>query len=183
MLDIILRVCVSTIIDLAAVFAIVTLFAGFMRWKRNKEIILVNIDTMFDTLPIIKRGIMWVENNKDKTLNNYLQAHLSEAIPHPETMIKVIKYQQEGYTLVFYTEMPNSLRIPLAKHLNDWKLVGNLYLNFNNEFGDPVQFRKLCISELLDHHKKSKIVGVIDNFNEVNSEINNYYKEKEIKIC
>lgn len=182
MLGTILSVCFDTIISLLAVLIVISAFADFMRWKRKKEIILVDMGLMFDILPIIKRGVMWAANNTGKTLNDYLQAHLSEAVPFAETIIKAIKYQQAGYTLVFYTEMPNCLRVLLAKHLNDWKLAGELYLNFNDDFGDAAQFREICIREV-SRKKGMKIVGIIDSYRLSNKSADKFYAAKGIKIC
>lgn len=181
MLGTILNVCFDILVYLMVALIILGVFADFMHWKRKKEIILVDMGLMFDILPIIKRGVIWVENNKDKTLNDYLQAHLSEAMPFAETITKVIKYQQEGYTLVFYTEMPNCLRVQLAKHLNNWKLVGELYLNFNDDFGDAAQFREICIREV-SRKKDMKIVGIVDSYRLSNKSADKFYAERGIKV-
>ncbi len=182
MLGTTLNVCFDILAYLIVALITLGVFADFMRWKRKKEIILVDMGLMFDILPIIKRGVIWVENNKGKTLNDYLQAHLSEAMPFAETIIKAIKYQQAGYTLVFYTEMPNCLRVQLAKHLNDWKLAGELYLNFNDDFGDAAQFREICIREV-SRKKGMKIVGIIDSYRLSNKSADKFYAAKGIKVC
>lgn len=184
MLTVVLIKVLETFFDLIAVFCIVTLFSDYLRWKRKREIIMVDMAALFDIVPILKRGVMWVQNNPNNNLNDYLQAHLSECLPFPTDLLKAIKYQNAGYTLVFYTEMPNCTRLQLAKLLNNWHLKGDLCLNFNDDFGDPAQFRELCIYELQKHSKKgSKIKGIIDTYRRVNTNADKYYAQKGIKIC
>lgn len=184
MLTVVLVKILDTIFDLIAVFCIVTLFSDYLRWKRKREIIMVDMAALFDIVPILKRGVMWVQNNPNNNLNDYLQAHLSECLPFPTDLLKAIKYQNAGYTLVFYTEMPNCTRPQLAKLLNNWHLKGDLCLNFNDDFGDPAQFRELCIYELQKHSKNgSKVKGIIDTYRRVNANADKYYAQKGIKIC
>ena len=145
MLTVILVKILNIIFDLIAVFCAATLFTDYMRYKRKKEIIMVDMAALFDIMPILKRGVMWAENNPNNNLNDYLQAHLSECLPFPSDLLKAIKDRNAGYALLFYTEMPNCTRPQLAKLLNNWYLKGDLCLNFNNEIDDPAQFRELCI--------------------------------------
>ena len=63
MLTVVLIKILDTIFDLIAVFCIVTLFSDYLRWKRKREIIMVDMAALFDIVPILKRGMMWVENN------------------------------------------------------------------------------------------------------------------------
>ena len=78
MLTVVLVKIWNIIFDLIVVFCVATLFVDYMRYKRKKEIIMVDMAALFDIVPILKRGVMWVENNPNNNLNDYLQAHLSE---------------------------------------------------------------------------------------------------------
>ena len=55
MLTVVLVKILDTIFDLIAVFCIVTLFSDYLRWKRKREIIMVDMAALFDIVPILKR--------------------------------------------------------------------------------------------------------------------------------
>ena len=74
MLTVVLVKILDTIFDLIAVFCIVTLFSDYLRWKRKREIIMVDMAALNEGDTIVIRGqevkITSIERNERGILIN-----------------------------------------------------------------------------------------------------------------
>lgn len=104
----------------------------FQKRLRKSMVILVDIEALFDILPIYQRGKVYIKNVPTSSLFEYMQEHFKEIGVCPIGLNKAIKLQQKGYTLKFMSRLDEDLRPIVAHLLNLWDLRGELYLYSNN---------------------------------------------------
>ena len=107
-------------------------FSRIALWfqKRLKKlmVILVDINALFDIMPIYQRGLVYVENRPNSSLIEYMQEHFKEIGVCPVGLNKAIMLQQKGYTLRFVAGLTEDLRPIVAHLLNLWGLKGDLFM-------------------------------------------------------
>lgn len=108
------------------VFSRITLW--FQKRLKKSMIILVDINALFDIMPIYQRGLVYVENRPNSSLIEYMQEHFKEIGVCPNGLNKAIMLQQKGYTLKFISGLTEELRLIVAHLLNLWRLRGELYM-------------------------------------------------------
>lgn len=140
-------------------FIAYSIVSWIMYKKRSETFVIIDFDSVIvDIEHIIKRAKIYVENNPDKTIGEYVGAHISEQIIKPNGILEALKYQQACYKLVFMSARHENLRVDTAKILNEWNLHGVLFMN---QFSlDPVLFKSTIIRAHLEHG--CKIHKVID---------------------
>ena len=127
--------------------------------RRKNSIIIVDLDSVLvDISHIAKRGEIYIKNHPDRDIGEYLGSHISEQEIKPCGLRQVLKLQDEYYKLVFMSIRDESLRAETADILNQWGLVGELYMNTGYSYG--WQLKCDLITTLLN--KKERIVGVVD---------------------
>ena len=141
--------------------------------KRTKSVILVDFDsTLSDVSAIVNRGNIYTKNHPNKDINDYITAHISEQEPIPKGISKVWVLQRQCYKIVFISGYSENCRLDIARFLNKWGLVGELHMDSFPVHGVSRVADKLwTISQL----EKSglKVVGIIDNSQDVNGIIEN----------
>lgn len=149
-----------TIVIIVALAIILYSVASFVMYKnRAASVILVDFDSVLvDIEPIVNRGRIYVKNHPDKSINEYIGAHISEQEIKPEGMQKVLDLQSKYYKLVFVSVRHESLRLETAKILNEWGLSGELYMNDGQQ---GWQLKCELIQKLLVI-KQQKVVGILD---------------------
>ena len=100
----------------------------FQKRLKKSMIILVDINALFDIMPIYQRGLVYVENRPNSSLIEYMQEHFKEIGVCPNGLNKAIMLQQKGYTLKFISGLTEDLRPIVAHLLNLWGLRGELYM-------------------------------------------------------
>ena len=100
----------------------------FQKRLKKSMVILVDIDALFDIMPIYQRGLVYVENKPNSSLIEYMQEHFKEIGVCPNGLNKAIMLQQKGYTLKFISGLTEDLRPIVAHLLNLWGLRGELYM-------------------------------------------------------
>jgi len=119
---------IATIIILAVILYSVASFVMYK--KRASSVVVIDFDSILvDIEPIIKRGEIYVKNHPDKSMGDYIGAHISEQEVKPNGMQFVLSLQHKYYKLVFVSIRHESLRVETAKVLNEWGLSGELYMN------------------------------------------------------
>ena len=122
--------------------------------------ILVDFDTVIsDISTIIKRGQIYIQNNPDKLIRDYIAAHINEQEPISEGIKKVWELQKKCYKIVFITSRSEGLRFETAQFLNKWGLEGELYMHDLGSFG--VEEKSWLIALIED--KGFKVVGLLDS--------------------
>ena len=101
----------------------------FQKRLKKSMVILVDINALFDIMPIYQRGLVYVENRPNSSLIEYMQEHFKEIGVCPNGLNKAIMLQQKGYTLRFFAGLTTEeLRLIVAHLLNLWGLRGELYM-------------------------------------------------------
>ena len=100
----------------------------FQKRLKKSMVILVDINALFDIMPIYQRGLVYVENRPNSSLIEYMQEHFKEIGVCPNGLNKAIMLQQKGYTLKFISGLTEDLRPIVAHLLNLWGLRGELYM-------------------------------------------------------
>ena len=101
----------------------------FQKKLKKSMVILVDINALFDIMPIYQRGLVYVENRPNSSLIEYMQEHFKEIGVCPNGLNKAIMLQQKGYTLRFVAGLTTEeLRLIVAHLLNLWGLRGELYM-------------------------------------------------------
>lgn len=100
----------------------------FQKRVKKSMVILVDINALFDIIPIYQRGLVYVENRPNSSLIKYMQEHFKEIGVCPNGLNKAIMLQQKGYTLKFISGLTEDLRPIVAHLLNLWGLRGNLFM-------------------------------------------------------
>lgn len=104
----------------------------FQKRLKKSMVILVDINALFDIMPIYQRGLVYVENRPNNSLIEYMQEHFKEIGVCPIGLNKAIMLQQKGYTLRFVAGLATEeLRLIVAHLLNLWGLRGELYMTDN----------------------------------------------------
>lgn len=148
---------IITIVVLAVILYSV---ASFILYKnRAASVVIVDFDSVLvDIEPIINRGRIYVKNHPDKSINEYIGAHISEQEVKPSGMQSVLDLQSKYYKLVFVSIRHESLRLETAKILNEWGLEGELYMNDGRQ---GWQLKCELMQKLLVI-KQQKVVGILD---------------------
>lgn len=112
--------------------------------------ILIDFDSVIVNIEYIyKRAEIYVKNNPNVTIGEYIGAHISEQEVKPEGVREALRLQHQFYQLIFVSGRDSSLRLETAKVLNDWGLKGKLFMNADIDFKrDLIQSEK--IDGLLD---------------------------------
>lgn len=160
-----MQIIITIITTLILTIAVV----DYLKHQRNQEIIAIDFDGLVDIQPILNRGIIYINNRQDVTLDEYFEAHVLEQEVIPSAILKAIKYQNLGYKLMFYSRRAENLRIQTAKVLNDWQLKGELYMNRNTLYPFLMAFKAL----------NPKLKGIFDNNTD---ELKQVVKELEIDL-
>lgn len=100
----------------------------FQKRLKKSMVILVDINALFDIMPIYQRGLVYVENKPNSSLIEYMQEHFKEIGVCPNGLNKTIMLQQKGYTLKFISGLAEDLRPIVAHLLNLWGLRGELFM-------------------------------------------------------
>ena len=100
----------------------------FQKRLKKSMVILVDINALFDIMPIYQRGLVYVENRPNSNLIEYMQEHFKEIGVCPNGLNKAIMLQQKGYTLKFISGLTEDLRSIVAHLLNLWGLKGDLFM-------------------------------------------------------
>ena len=100
----------------------------FQKRLKKSMVILVDINALFDIMPIYQRGLVYVENRPNSSLIEYMQEHFKEIGVCPVGLNKAIMLQQKGYTLKFISGLTEDLRPIVAHLLNLWGLRGELFM-------------------------------------------------------
>ena len=100
----------------------------FQKRLKKSMVILVDINALFDIMPIYQRGLVYVENKPNSSLFEYMKEHFKEIGACPNGLNKAIMLQQKGYTLKFISGLTEDLRPIVAHLLNLWGLRGELYM-------------------------------------------------------
>lgn len=103
----------------------------FQKRLKKSMVILVDVNALFDIMPIYQRGLVYVENRPNSSLIEYMQEHFKEIGVCPSGLNKAIMLQQKGYTLKFISGLTEELRLIVAHLLNLWRLRGELYMTDN----------------------------------------------------
>lgn len=147
---------------LISVIIVALAWYGWCWWlykRRTKEVIIVDFDTVIaDTNLILKRAEMYVQNKPDKTIEDYISAHINEQVPIEGGIKRVWDFQQKSYKIVFITNLKEYLRLPVADFLNKWGLKGELYMH---EMGDVGVIEKIWLVQMY-RAKKYKVSGLLD---------------------
>ena len=165
-----------TIITIIVLAVILYSVMSFILYKnRAASVILVDFDSVLvDIEPIIKRGAIYVKNHPDKSISDYIGAHISEQEVKPDGMQSVLGLQNKYYKLVFVSIRHESLRLETAKILNEWGLIGELYMNAGYNRG--WQLKCELIQKLL--LKSQYVIGIVDRSEDLATIQKNYPKLK-----
>lgn len=149
-----------TMIIIVVLAIILYAVMSFILYKnRAASVVLVDFDSVLvDIEPIVKRGAIYVKNHPDKSINEYIGAHISEQEVKPSGMQMVLGLQDKYYKLVFVSIRHESLRFETAKILNEWGLSGELYMNDGQQ---SWQLKCELMQKLLVI-KQQKVVGILD---------------------
>ena len=124
--------------------------------KRSKSIIIVDFDTVIaDIRHITRRGGIYIQNHPDKSMDDYLDAHLGEQQPISAGIKKVWDLQSKHYRIVFKTNRSELFRVRTSAFLNSCGLCGELHMDIANKSID---------TELLVHRLNNqgfKVVGIL----------------------
>ena len=143
------------LVYLLVIFIIYFIICSLLYNYRKNQVIIVDLDSVISNIDIIKkRAKIYIENNPNKDINDYIYEHINEQVPVPDGIKKVWDLQNKFYKIIFVSERDENLRIPTAKFLNDWNLIGELYMF--GSLGD-----KYAIIPFLQQ-KGFRINGVID---------------------
>lgn len=161
-----------TIIIIVALAIILYSVASFVMYKnRASSVIVVDFDSVLvDIEPIIKRGEIYVKNHPDKSIGDYIGAHISEQEVKPEGMQLVLSLQHKYYKLIFVSIRHESLRFETAKILNEWGVNGELYMNDGFERGWQLK----CELIHMKLNKGHRIVGILDRSSDLENIRKNY---------
>ena len=134
-------------------------FSKIALWlqKRLKKsmVILVDINALFDIMPIYQRGLVYVENRPNSSLIEYMQEHFKEIGVCPNGLNKAIMLQQKGYTLRFVAGLTTEeLRLIIAHLLNLWGLRGELYMT--DDLDEHLKYNNPNIIGLVGRNLDSK---------------------------
>lgn len=149
-----------TIIIIVALAVILYSVMSFIMYKdRASSVILIDFDSVLvDIEPIVNRGKIYVKNHPDKSISEYIGAHISEQEVKPDGMQMALSLQNKYYKLVFVSVRHESLRLETAKILNEWGLSGELYMNDGQQ---GWQLKCELMQKLLVINQQ-KVVGILD---------------------
>lgn len=127
---------INTIIITALISFAVYIWICIKMYKRKSGTkILVDFDSVIVNIEYIyKRAEIYVKNNPNITIGEYIGAHITEQEVKPEGIREVLRLQSQFYQLIFVSERDSSVRLETAKILNDWGLKGQLFMNSSLEF-------------------------------------------------
>lgn len=135
------------------VFSRITLW--FQKRLKKSIIILVDVNALFDIMPIYQRGLVYVENKPNSSLIEYMQEHFKEIGVCPNGLNKAIMLQQKGYTLKFIAGLTSEDLRPIVAHLlNLWRLRGELYMT--NNIDEHLKYNNPNIIGLVGRNLDSK---------------------------
>lgn len=135
------------------VFSRITLW--FQKRLKKSMIILVDVNALFDIMPIYQRGLVYVENKPNSSLIEYMQEHFKEIGVCPNGLNKAIILQQKGYTLKFIAGLTSEDLRPIVAHLlNLWRLRGELYMT--NNIDEHLKYNNPNIIGLVGRNLDSK---------------------------
>lgn len=135
------------------VFSRITLW--FQKRLKKSMIILVDVNALFDIMPIYQRGLVYVENKPNSSLIEYMQEHFKEIGVCPNGLNKAIMLQQKGYTLKFIAGLTSEDLRPIVAHLlNLWRLRGELYMT--NNIDEHLKYNNPNIIGLVGRNLDSK---------------------------
>lgn len=151
------------LVYLLVIFIVYSIICLFMYLHRRKQVIVVDFDSVIsDIATIMKRGEIYVKNNPHVDVEDYLYAHINEQIPICGGIKKVWDLQAKFYKIVFTTQRTERLRIPTAKMLNDWGLIGELHMS-DSANGDKelliksLESRGFIIEGIIDWNNASRV--------------------------
>lgn len=172
MLNFILNVLISGIIFL--IFCIILGLIVEYFAERNRPCILVDFDILADATAVYNRSVIYAQEDLQKQMD-YLVAHISEQVPIPKGLRKIIGHLYRGRKLIFMSSRHECLRIETAKFLNDWQLPGELYMNNGMT---QFKFKHSVCCEL--HKRKLNVIGVIDS--NIDGKTKDLYDKFKIKV-
>lgn len=127
----------------------------FQKRLKKSMVILVDINALFDIMPIYQRGLVYVENRPNSSLIEYMQEHFKEIGVCPNGLNKAIMLQQKGYTLKFVAGLTTEeLRLIVAHLLNLWGLRGELYMT--DDLDEHLKYNNPNIIGLVGRNLDSK---------------------------
>lgn len=127
----------------------------FQKRLKKSMVILVDINALFDIMPIYQRGLVYVENRPNSSLIEYMQEHFKEIGVCPNGLNKAIMLQQKGYTLRFVAGLTTEeLRLIVAHLLNLWGLRGELYMT--DDLDEHLKYNNPNIIGLVGRNLDSK---------------------------
>ena len=127
----------------------------FQKRIKKSMVILVDINALFDIMPIYQRGLVYVENRPNSSLIEYMQEHFKEIGVCPVGLNKAIMLQQKGYTLRFVAGLTTEeLRLIVAHLLNLWGLKGELYMT--DDLDEHLKYNNPNIIGLVGRNLDSK---------------------------
>lgn len=127
----------------------------FQKRLKKSMVILVDINALFDIMPIYQRGLVYVENRPNSSLIEYMQEHFKEIGVCPVGLNKAIMLQQKGYTLRFVAGLATEeLRLIVAHLLNLWGLKGELYMT--DDLDEHLKYNNPNIIGLVGRNLDSK---------------------------
>lgn len=126
----------------------------FQKRLKKSMVILVDINALFDIMPIYQRGLVYVENKPNSSLFEYIKEHFKEIGVCPNGLNKAIMLQQKGYTLNFISGLTEDLRPIVAHLLNLWGLRGELYMT--DDLDEHLKYNNPNIIGLVGRNLDSK---------------------------
>ena len=117
---------------LITVFVFSRIALWFKKRLKKSMVILVDINALFDIMPIYQRGLVYVENRPNSSLVEYMQEHFKEIGVWPVGLNKAIKLKKKRKTLRYIDGLATEeSRLIVAHLLNLWGLRGELYMTDN----------------------------------------------------
>jgi hypothetical protein len=146
---------IKVIICLITFFVFSRITLWLQKRLKKSMVILVDVNALFDIMPIYQRGLVYVENKPNSSLIEYMQEHFKEIGVCPNGLNKAIMLQQKGYTLKFVIGlMTEELRPIMAHLLNLWRLRGELYMA--NDIDEHLKYNNPNIIGLVGRNLDSK---------------------------
>lgn len=138
-------------------FLIYSLICWIIYKYRSNSIVIIDFDSVLvDIEHIKKRAEIYVKNNPNKNIGEYIGAHISEQAVKPIGVLEALKYQEQHYKIVFVSSRHESLRLETTKILNEWGLKGILYMN--EESLSSVIFKNGLYSFIKNNYRVYRII-------------------------
>lgn len=124
-----MKILVAVLLNTVIFLFLYGIILGFLKQIKKNSAVVFDFDAMVDMSTIKARAELYAQNKDGVTVEDYINAHVSEQVAVPSAIKNAIIVQQLGYKLIFISTRLEHLRPQTADLLNKWGLRGDLYMN------------------------------------------------------